>query len=149
MPFDNQVATLEVTGDQLKRLLVAAFGSRKGVFQVSGVEVKLAFCPTPDRLKGFTLPGGKPIDPAARYKVVMSDFLARGGDGLGPGLAGLAPSQVDMGDARGLNYREELVAYLVDRKPPLVPPRRGRMTFLDGAGPCGPGAKAEAPMRAP
>jgi 5'-nucleotidase len=149
MPFENQVATLVLSAEQLKRVLAAAYGSRKGVFQVSGVEVKLGRCPTPDRLKSFSLAGGKSVDPVGRYKVVMSDFLARGGDGLGPALTGLAPGQVDMGDARGLNYRDELVAFWQEKKPPLVSPRRGRVAFLEAAGPCGPGTKVEAPTRAP
>jgi 5'-nucleotidase len=141
MPFDDQVATLDVSGEQLRKLLVAAYGSRKGVFQVSGLEVKLAHCPTPDRLKGFSLPGGKQVDPAARYRVALSDFLARGGDGLGPGLAGLAPAQVDLGMARGATYRDEVITFWQERKPPLVPPRRGRVGFVDEPGPCGPGTK--------
>src|SRR5581483_7336866 len=61
MPFDNNVATLDVTGDELLRVLKAAYGGKKGVFQVSGVEVKLGKCVSPERLKSATLDGGKPI----------------------------------------------------------------------------------------
>src|SRR6185295_8051103 len=35
LPFDNTVATITMTGEELRRLLTAAYGSRKGVFQIS------------------------------------------------------------------------------------------------------------------
>ncbi|MBL9038062.1 MAG: bifunctional metallophosphatase/5'-nucleotidase, partial [Archangium sp.] len=102
-PFDNSVATLELTGAQLQLLLNAAYGSRKGVFQVSGLAVTLSRCPSPSRLQTVTLPNGKPIDSAGRYRVVMPDFLARGGDGLAPVLATIDPERVDLGVNRGSN----------------------------------------------
>jgi 5'-nucleotidase len=138
LPFDNQVATLELTGEELMRVLAAAYGSKKGVFQVSGLEVKLGRCPAPDRLKKVTLPGGKAIDPAARYKLVMPDFLARGGDGLGPVLATIDPSRVDLGDTRPSNLRDELVAYWQATRTPFRAPRPGRIRFQEGSGPCSP-----------
>jgi 5'-nucleotidase len=143
LPFDNQIATLDLTGDQLRHLLLAAFGGRKGVFQFSGLEVKLGRCPSPDRLKSFSLPGGKAVDPLARYRVVMPDFLARGGDGLGPALAGIERERVDLGDNRGTNLRDELVTWFQDRKQPLVAPKPGRVVFLDGGGNCSPGTKID------
>jgi 5'-nucleotidase len=142
IPFDNQIASLELTGEQLKRVLMAAFGGKKGVFQVSGVEVKLSRCPSPDRLKGFTLPGGKSVDPAGHYKVVMPDFLARGGDGLGPVLATIEHERVDLGDNRG-NLRDELVAFWQDKKQPLIAPKTGRVAFVDQGDGCSAGAKID------
>ena len=136
LPFDNQVATLELTGEQLMRLLTAAYGSKKGVFQVSGLEVKLGRCPAPDRLKKATLPGGKPLDPAGKYKLVMPDFLARGGDGLGPVLATIEPSRVNLGDTRTANLRDELVTWWQAARTPFRAPRPGRISFQDGAGKC-------------
>jgi len=136
LPFDNQVATLELTGEQLQRLLTAAYGSKKGVFQVSGLEVKLGRCPAPDRLKKVTLQGGKSLDPKGKYKVVMPDFLARGGDGLSPVLATIDPSRVDLGDGRSSNLRDELVAYWQKEKTPFRSPRLGRIAFLEQPGAC-------------
>jgi 5'-nucleotidase len=78
-PFDNTVATITVTGEELRRLLHVAYGARKGVFQVSGLRVTLSRCPGQARLRGFTLSDGKAIDPDKRYRVVLPDFLARGG----------------------------------------------------------------------
>jgi 5'-nucleotidase len=143
MPFDNSVATLDVTGEQLQRLLAAAYGSKKGVFQVSGLELQLGRCPSPDRLRAVRLPKGKSLDPTARYRVAMPDFLARGGDGLGPVLATIDPSRVDLGDGRGANLRDELVAFWQARKERFAAPAAGRVTILAGGDPCTPPVRPE------
>ncbi|MEW6432910.1 MAG: 5'-nucleotidase C-terminal domain-containing protein [Myxococcota bacterium] len=145
LPFDNQVATLELTGDQLLRLLTAAYGSKKGVFQVSGLEVKLGRCPAPDRLKQATLPGGKPLDPAGKYTLVMPDFLARGGDGLAPVLATIEPARVNLGETRAANLRDELVAYWQTAKTPFRAPRPGRIAFTEVAAKCKASDEAGSP----
>lgn len=136
LPFDNQVATLELTGEQLVRLLKAAYGSKKGVFQVSGLEVQLARCPAPDRLKKVALPGGKALDPSGKYKIVMPDFLARGGDGLAPVLATIDPTHVNLGDTRSSNLRDELVTWWQSHKVPFRAPRPGRIAFQDPKAEC-------------
>lgn len=142
MPFDNQIATLELTGEQLKRLLIAAYASRKGVFQISGLEVKLNRCPGNERLRSFTV-GGKPVDEHGHYTVVMPDFLARGGDGMGPMLATVEPERVDLGNNRATNLRDELVAWWQDEKRPLIAPKPGRVVFLDSGVSCSAGAKID------
>ncbi len=136
VPFDNAVAILDLTGEQLDRLLTAAYGSKKGVFQVSGLEVKLSRCVVPDRLRGFSLPGGKKIDPHKKYKVALPDFLARGGDGLAPVLATIDPSQVDLAENKGSNLRDDLIAWWQTKKETFKPPRTGRVTFVDSGETC-------------
>ncbi len=141
LPFDNTVATLTLTGDELKRLLQAAYGAKKGVFQVSGIKVKLARCPGQGRLKSFTLEDGKPVLPERRYKLVVPDFLARGGDGLGPVLSSLPPNRIDLGVRRPLNFREALIAYWQKQNAPVVaPPVGGRISFVDEGKACSEGA---------
>lgn len=140
LPFDNTVATVEVTGEELGKLVMAAYGARKGVFQVSGLEVELSRCPGHDRVRGLSLPGGRPLRDDARYKVVMPDFLARGGDGLGSVLAGLPQGRLSLGEDRELNFRDALVAYWQAQKSrELRAPPRGRIRFLDDAATCGNG----------
>lgn len=136
IPFDNAVATLDVTGEQLDRLLTAAYGSKKGVFQVSGLEVRLSRCVVPDRLRSFSLPGGKKWDPNKRYKVALPDFLARGGDGLAPVLATIDPSHVDLAENKGSNLRDDLIAYWQTKKESFKPPKTGRVTFVDSGETC-------------
>jgi 5'-nucleotidase len=130
LPFDNAVAQLDLTGDQLVSLVRAAYSSKKGVFQVSGIEVVIDRCPGPNRLKSVHLPGGHGVDPNVRYKVVMPDFLARGGDGLGPVLATIDPRQVDLGETRGSNLRDELVEFWVKNQESFVAPEQGRVSIV-------------------
>ena len=136
IPFDNTVATVTVTGDELKRLLQAAYGARKGVFQESGLKVRLSPCPGADRLKGVTLPDGKAVEPLRQYRVVLPDFLARGGDGLGPVMSTLPGNRVDLGEERPLNFRDALVAFWQKRKGDLVAPPLGRVTVVDDGEKC-------------
>lgn len=136
LPFDNAVATLDITGDQLVALVRAAYAAKKGVFQVSGLEVVLDQCPGPNRLKSVFLPGGYGVDPNVRYRVVMPDFLARGGDGLGPVLATIDPRQVDLGETRGSNLRDELVDFWMKNQESFVAPTSGRLTIVPAEKPC-------------
>ena len=136
IPFDNAVATLDLTGEELNRVLQAAYGSHKGVFQISGLEVKISRCPEGGRLKSATLEGGKPIKPASHYRVVMPDFLARGGDGLGPVLATVDPSRVDFGASREVGFRDALVGQWQSKKQPLIAPKPGRVSILPEKGEC-------------
>lgn len=149
IPFDNAVATLELTGEQLDRLLTAAFGSKKGVFQVSGLEVKLSRCVVPDRLRGFTLPGGRKWDPAKKYKVALPDFLARGGDGLAPVLATIDPAQVDLAENKGTNLRDDLISWWQTRKETFKPPKGGRVTFIDSGETCSTATRTDTSATVP
>ena len=83
----------------------------------------------------MTLADGKPIEPEKRYRVVMPDFLARGGDGLGPVLSSLPPGRIDLGTTRELNFRDALVAYWQKRRQAAGRrPPPGRITFVDASG---------------
>jgi 5'-nucleotidase len=147
IPFDNAIATVTVNGDELARLLKAAYAARKGVFLVSGAKVQLSRCPGPDRLKGFSLESGEPPRADRKYRVVMSDFLARGGDGLGPALASLPPGAIDLGEARSDNYRDAIIEQWTAQKAPVVAPKSGRITFVDDGSKCGDAAKGDVRAR--
>jgi 5'-nucleotidase len=100
--------------------------------------VKLSKCVTPERLKAVTLEGGKPIAPGQRYRVVMPDFLARGGDGLAGVLKEIDPARIDLGQNRELNFRDAMVAYWQQKKAPLVAPKPGRINLVPDKGSCPP-----------
>lgn len=143
LPFDNAISTLTLSGEELTRLLTAAYGSRKGVFQSSGIEVQLSRCPTADRLKVVKLEGGKPVEPTKQYRVVMPDFLARGGDGLAPILSTIEPAQVDLGENRELNLRDALVDFWKKKKESFGSPKAGRVSFLQDGDKCSAGMKLD------
>ncbi len=77
LPFGNTVATLELTGGDLRDAVVHGLSQagRGGFPQWAGL-----------RLEGLALQvqagaGWAPLDPAARYRVATNNFLRNGGDG--------------------------------------------------------------------
>jgi len=80
-PFGNELVTGTLTGAQLLAALNRSASldpedDPGGFLQVSGIRYAIA-----DRKAEAITVGGRPLDPAARYRVVMPDFLAEGGDG--------------------------------------------------------------------
>jgi 5'-nucleotidase len=132
LPFDNQIAVLTLTGTELERVMQALYTSRKGMIQVAGMQLTVSKCAT-NRLRSL-LVNGKPIEPARTYRLATTDFLARGGEGLGPTLRTIDPKHIDLGDMRPKNLREALVALWETQAQPLVAPAKGRSTLVDG--PC-------------
>lgn len=82
-PFPNELATMNLTGKQLRTLMEHAASLSNGVLQVSkGVEMKYdSSKPTGQRVVLFTL-NGKPIEDATLYHIATQSFLADGGDGF-------------------------------------------------------------------
>ena len=80
-PFRNELVVGDLTGAQILTALGQSAAMEPadnpgGFLQVSGLRYTIAA----GRPEGVTL-GGQPLDPARRYRVVMPDFLAAGGDG--------------------------------------------------------------------
>jgi 5'-nucleotidase len=150
LPFDNTVASVTLTGDELKRLLSVAYAGRKGVFQVSGIKIELGKCPSSGRFKTGQFTDGKQIVSDKNYKLAVPDFLARGGDGLGPVMSSLPQTRIDLGTTRDLNFRDAMVAFLQKKTKTLSPPKSGRIGFVDDGVVCEaaqvkPAAKAAGP----
>ena len=134
LPFDNTVAMLQLSGAELRRLLELAHAADRGpVFAVSGLELTLARCPGPHRLQDATLKGGAALEPGRTYRVALPDFLARGGDGLGPVTRALPLERVDLTPVRGMDLREALIAYGKARGGTLQAPPLGRVRYRGGA----------------
>jgi 5'-nucleotidase len=136
LPFENTVATVILTGEELTRLLQAAYGGRRGVYQQSGLEVTLSRCGEAGKVKALKLADGKPLHPERRYKVTMPDFLASGGDGLAPFLSSLPPGRIDLGDSRELGLRDSVAEYLQKQRREILPPKAGRLKILEDAALC-------------
>jgi 2',3'-cyclic-nucleotide 2'-phosphodiesterase (5'-nucleotidase family) len=80
-PFGNELVTGTLTGTQILAALARSTAldptdSPGGFLQVSGLRYTIRN----GRAEGVTI-GGRPVEPDARYRVVMPDFLAAGGDG--------------------------------------------------------------------
>src|SRR5439155_12855690 len=79
MPFDNRFAIVEVTGDDLRRLVTTNLRRGGAILSWGGLAAK-ARC-SGDKLDVQIRVAGKPLDPRRRYKIATSDFLASGGNG--------------------------------------------------------------------
>ena len=88
-PFGNNLVVKTLSGAQLKALLEQQFKLENGVPKIASLLVPAAnfhFAydlsrPESQRIVTMTL-DGKPIDPAAPYRVTVNNFLASGGDGF-------------------------------------------------------------------
>jgi 5'-nucleotidase len=95
-PFQNKLVTLTLTGAQIKDMLEQQWLNSKPprILQVSK-----GFTYTWDAAKadgdrvvaGRMLLNGAPIDPAARYRVTVNNYLAAGGDGFAKLTEGTFP----------------------------------------------------------
>ncbi len=82
MPFDNRIATVQLTGAQVKAVLENGV-SPTTCIQVSGLT--FTFDPAKvrgERVSAVKTAAGVPLDPAATYAVAANDFMAQGGDGF-------------------------------------------------------------------
>ena len=88
-PFGNNLVVMSLTGDQIRRMLEQQFaaetyaaGARPSLMIPSA---GFAFDYDVSRPKGERIVrvslNGKPVDPAAEYRVTVNNFLASGGDG--------------------------------------------------------------------
>jgi 2',3'-cyclic-nucleotide 2'-phosphodiesterase (5'-nucleotidase family) len=80
MPFDNRFALVDLKGSHLRKLVTTNLQRDNAFLSWGGLTAK-AKC-TNQKLEVTIQVGGKPLADAAIYKLVTSDFLASGGDGL-------------------------------------------------------------------
>ena len=82
-PFGNTLVTQSITGAELKAVLEQGFdanGPVQALTPSAGFEYSYDLSrPIGERVTAMTL-AGKPIDPAATYRVTTNNFLAQGGD---------------------------------------------------------------------
>ncbi|MFN8571143.1 MAG: 5'-nucleotidase C-terminal domain-containing protein [Gemmatimonadaceae bacterium] len=82
-PFGNALVRLTVNGEQLRAYLERVVSHDPVRAHLSGVVVR--YDPAKkagERLVDVRFSDGRPLDPATTYRLVMTDFLAAGGDGL-------------------------------------------------------------------
>jgi 5'-nucleotidase len=100
-PFGNQLVTITMTGAQIKQVLALGFddiGAQQALTPSAGFSYSYDRShPIGSRITAITL-NGAPIDPAASYRVTVSDFLANGGDTFTTFTAGTnrTPGMLDL-----------------------------------------------------
>lgn len=134
LPFDNAVASLTVTGQEIIDLLEALLSGSHGVPQTSGLRFAAEVCGRGARITEIALSDGRALDRDASYRLATSDFLALGGDGLGAVLDRIPASRKDFGQERETNMRDGLAAWFRQRGGTLEAKVDGRMRITVAGG---------------
>ena len=124
MPFGNNLVVMTLTGGQLKAALEQQYAqTRTGFTRPAVLASSEGFTyavdmakPKGDRVWDMRL-NGKPIDPAATYRVSVNNYLASGGDQLTALTAG-----TDITD-KGVIDLDALVAWIATGRTPPTPDR--------------------------
>jgi 5'-nucleotidase len=128
-PFSNTLVTVTLTGAQIRELLEQQFpGYRNAQSHARVLQVSRGFsyawrgtAPAGHRISEARL-DGRPLEPGARYRVTLNDYLVSGGDRFAVLRAG--------SDRRaGQTDVEALEAYVAAHSP-LTPPALGRIKRL-------------------
>jgi 5'-nucleotidase len=77
MPFDNAFAIVDITGEDLRRLITTNLQRGGGILSWGGLTAR-ARCQA-GALEVLIRVAGKPLDDGARYKLATSDYVATGG----------------------------------------------------------------------
>lgn len=81
-PFENRLVAVTVRGDALRRYLEELVKGSGVRFHVSGLTLEFdPGAPAGSRVRRVTMADGSRLDPRRRYRVIMTNFLAAGGDG--------------------------------------------------------------------
>jgi 2',3'-cyclic-nucleotide 2'-phosphodiesterase (5'-nucleotidase family) len=80
LPFDDYIVSMDLTGEQVQRLLEQAATLNKAMLQLSGVHLKYSLSAEPGKRVKEVWVGGKLLDPQKVYRVTTTEFLAGGGD---------------------------------------------------------------------
>lgn len=84
-PFNNELVTMTLTGAQVRAVIEDGLddtGDKQALAPSAGLKFSYDMRrPSGSRVVALTL-NGKPLDPAAKYRVTVVNFLAEGGDGF-------------------------------------------------------------------
>jgi 5'-nucleotidase len=115
MPFDNVVLTVRLTGRQLREVFEAQLQKSRRLVGFSGISVQ-ARCGGSSLDIALIRPSGTPIQDGDTLLVVVSEFLATGGDGI---LAPVLPADGFPVDPAAPLVRDVIVDYLKKLPGPL------------------------------
>lgn len=151
LPFDNTIARIEMTGKELGLFFRLANNGSHGVFQVSGLTIKMIDltkeAPADDingdgkiehwevnRILEIRDEKGNLIDENKTYVVATVDYLAKGGDNLGWIMNQIPKNRMKI-DAAGAP-RDAIIDYLKKHSPvntkakPLKNPKKPRIILV-------------------
>jgi 5'-nucleotidase len=121
-PFGNTLVRITVTGRDLRSYLERLVGRSELNAHVSGVWITYdPRRPAGSRITELRLSEGRSLDDDGRYVLVLSDFLAAGGDGLGVTERAIVVEELSIVDL------DALIAYLQKQPSPVRAPDARRI----------------------
>lgn len=101
-PFANRLVAITVRGDALRRYIESLVDGARINVHVSGITVEYdPNAPAGQRIRRVLMADGRPLADRRTYRIVMSDFIASGGDGVGLS-GGSAPEELGIVDLDAL-----------------------------------------------
>ena len=126
LPFENEIISMDLTGEQIRIILEQNVNQEHGILQVSGIRVGYDMNkPAGSRVVEATTDTGV-LDPAKVYRVATNDFLAAGGDRYRAFKKG-----------RNISYAgsvRDAVADFLRARSPVDPRTEGRISFKEALG---------------
>jgi 2',3'-cyclic-nucleotide 2'-phosphodiesterase (5'-nucleotidase family) len=120
-PFGNVLYSLRMTGDKLREYLERVVSHDQLNAHVSGVTIAYdPKRPAGNRLVSLTLMNGRSFADSATYRVIVNDFMATGGDGMGP-PRGATSTPLNIADL------DAFISYLKSLPSPITGPRESRI----------------------
>jgi 5'-nucleotidase len=125
MPFGNNLVVMTLSGSQLKAVLEQQYGGGlppagqrpHALAGSAGFTYAVDMAKPPESRVSDIRLNGKPLDPTARYRVVVNNYLASGGDALTGFTSG-----TDITD-KGMVDLDALVAWIAGGRTPPTPKR--------------------------
>jgi 2',3'-cyclic-nucleotide 2'-phosphodiesterase (5'-nucleotidase family) len=107
-PFDDRISRVEVTGEELVKIMQTIQGGEKGLYQVSGLTMEVTL--KPNKLVGgsLKLADGSDINVRKTYTLATIPFLLKGGDDFKKVVTWYKPrNEVDFG-----LFRDRMIEFL-------------------------------------
>ena len=123
-PFGNILYRVSIGGRDLRDYLERLVGRRRPIVHLSGIVVEYDTTRAPGSRILAVRVGGRPLDDARTYTVVVNDFEYTGGSGLGFGAAAKHGENLDLVDL------DAFVNYLAHLPQPVAPPTDPRFVIV-------------------
>jgi len=128
-PFANQLYRVTVTGATLREYLERVV-YRRGQPSVHLSGLTIVYDSTAaegSRLKSVTMADGAALDAARQYRVILNDFMAMGGEGLGFSTSAIRSEPLGIVDL------DALITYLRKLPQPVQAPKEQRILLSNAA----------------
>jgi 2',3'-cyclic-nucleotide 2'-phosphodiesterase/3'-nucleotidase/5'-nucleotidase len=127
-PFGNQLYRITVGGAALRAYLEQLVARPDARVHVSGLTMTYdSTAPVGHRVRRVAMANGAPIDTAAQYRVILNDFMALGGEGLGFTRGAIRTEPLSIVDI------DALIAYLRKLPQPVHAPTEVRIVSQKGS----------------